>query len=123
MSAVTKILIIEDEKAMARALEIKLIHAGFKVSIAENGEDGLLFLEKEDFSLILLDLILPKLDGFKVLEKLKEKGNKIPVIVLSNLSQTQDDDRARFLGAADFFIKSNTPILKIVERVRKELGV
>lgn len=123
MPAIKKILVIEDDKAMSRALEIKLTHAGFGVKVAENGEEGLAVLEKEDFSLILLDLIVPKMDGFKVLEKLKEKGNRIPAIVLSNLSQAQDEDRVRLLGAADFFIKSNTPIAKIVDKVKDKLGV
>lgn len=118
-----KILVIEDDKAMARALEIKLTHAGFEVEIAGDGEDGLIFLEKEDFSLVLLDLVVPKLDGFKILEKLKENGSKIPAIVLSNLTLAQDEERARLLGASEFFIKSDTPISKIVDKVREKLSV
>lgn len=118
-----KILVIEDDKAMARALEIKLTHAGFEVGLAGNGEDGLIFLQKEDFSLVLLDLVIPKLDGFKILEKLKENGSKIPAIVLSNLTLAQDEERARLLGASEFFIKSDTPISKIVDKVREKLSV
>lgn len=121
MPAAKKILIIENNKAMASALEIKLIHSGFEIKITANGEDGLAVLEKEEFSLVLLDLIIPKLDGFKVLEKLKEIGNKTPIIVLSNLSQSEDEMRARELGAADFLIKSNTPIAVIVERIKQKL--
>jgi len=123
MGTAIKILIIEDDKPMARALEIKLMHAGFEVKSVGNGEDGLLILEKQDFSLVLLDLMIPKLNGFKVLEKLKEKQNKTPVIVLSNLSQSQDEKLARELGAAGFFIKSNTPIAKIVEQVKEKLSI
>lgn len=123
MAMVKKILIIEDDKPMARALELKLAHAGFEAKSAGNGEDGLAIFASQDFSLVLLDLMIPKLDGFKVLEKLKERGNKIPIIALSNLSQVEDEKRALELGAAEFFIKSNTPILKIVERVKKKLGV
>lgn len=124
MLTIKKILVIEDDEPMARALEIKLTHAGFKVKSAGNGEDGLvIFFSSQDFSLVLLDLILPKVNGFKVLEKLKKDGNKTPVIVLSNLIQAEDENRLRELGAADFFIKSNTPILKIVERVKETLGV
>ena len=69
---INKILIIEDDMSMARALELKLTRAGFEVKSAVNGEDGLVLFEKEDFSLILLDLVIPKIDGFKLLEKLKE---------------------------------------------------
>jgi DNA-binding response OmpR family regulator len=112
-----KIIIIDDEKPLARALELKLLHVGFEISIAENGEEGLAILEKENFSLILLDLIMPKMDGFLVLEALKNKGNKTPVIVLSNLSQTEDEKRAKLLGAKAFFVKSDTQIAVIVEKV------
>lgn len=116
-----KILIMEDEKAMARALELKLKHAGFDATAVGDGEQGLALLEKESFSLILLDLVMPKLDGFKVLEALGEKKNKTPVIILSNLSQADDEKRARSMGAKDFFIKSNTPIAVITNKVTEFL--
>jgi len=116
-----KILIIEDEIPMARAMVLKLTHAGFEATSASNGEDGLTILEKESFSLILLDLIMPKMDGFVVLETLKKKGIKTPVIILSNLSQEDDEKRAKELGAKGFFIKSNTPIATIVEKVAQFL--
>lgn len=86
-----------------------------------NGEDGIALVEKEQFDLILLDLIMPKVDGFAVLATLKEKKNKTPVMVLTNLSQENDVKRAREFGAKEFFIKSNTPIADIVERVMKLL--
>lgn len=121
MTPTKKILIIEDEKPMARALELKLTHAGFEVVSAGNGEDGLAILEKRTFVLVLLDLVMPKMDGFSVLETLKQKGIKIPVMILSNLSQEEDEKRAKALGAKEFFIKSNTPIATIVERVSQFL--
>src|SRR3990167_9375602 len=105
-----KILIIEDEKPMARALELKLTHEGFEATITLNGESALEMLEKETFDLIVCDLVMPKMDGFKVLETLKEKKIKTPVMVLTNLSQEDDEKRAKSLGAKEFFIKSNTPI-------------
>lgn len=112
-----KILIIEDEKPMARALELKLAHAGFEAKAVFNGEDGVELLQKETYALIILDLVMPKMDGFKVLETLNEKKITTPVIVLSNLSQEDDEKRAKTLGAKEFFIKSNTPIATIVEKV------
>lgn len=112
-----KILIIEDERPMAHALELKLTHVGFEVRTVFNGEDAITLLKKETFMLILLDLVMPKMDGFKVLENLKERKIKIPVIVLSNLSQAEDEKRVKALGAKEFFIKSNTPIAFIVDRV------
>jgi len=112
-----KILVVEDEKPMAHALALKLDRAGFLVVNAYNGEECLQSLEKDKFELILLDVIMPKMDGFKVLEKMKELGDKTPVMMLSNLSQQDDENKARSLGAIDFFIKSNTPIVDIINKV------
>lgn len=117
MKPTKKILIIEDEKPMARALELKFMHAGFEAVSAGNGEEGLAILEKRTFDLILLDLVMPKMDGFSTLEILKQKGIKIPVMILSNLSQEEDIKRAKSLGAKEFFIKSDTPIATIVEKI------
>lgn len=122
MPSIKKILIIEDEKSIARALEHKLVYAGFEAKTVFNGEEGVELLQKETFTLILLDLVMPKMDGFEVLEALKEQKNKTPVIVLSNLSQEDDEKRARALGAKEFFIKSDTSIVTIVERVAQLLG-
>ena len=116
-----KILIIEDERPMARALELKLARAGFEAISAENGKEGMSLLEKGTFSLILLDLVMPKMDGFSVLEALKQKDIKTPVIILSNLSQPEDEKRAKALGAKEFFIKSDTQIATIVLRVAELL--
>ena len=116
-----KILIIEDEKPMARALELKLTHTGFRVQSVGNGEEGLVLLEKEKFDLVLLDLVMPKLDGFAVLAEIKKKGIKTPVMVQTNLSQEDDEKRAKALGAKEFFIKSNTPIAEIVEQIKSFL--
>lgn len=116
-----KILIIEDEKTLARALELKLTRAGFEVEVVFNGEDGMALLEKESFELILLDLIMPKMDGFTVLSNLRGKRIKTPVVVLTNLSQENDIERTKKFGVREFFIKSNTPIAVIAERVIKLL--
>lgn len=116
-----KILVLEDEKALARALELKLTHEGFDVKTASNGEDVIDFLEKDKFSLILCDMLMPKFDGFEVLQILKEKKIKIPVIVLTNLSQAEDEKRVKDLGAVDFLIKSNTPIAEVIECVKKRI--
>lgn len=114
-----KILIVEDEKPMARALELKLAHAGLETITAYDGEQGMAAIKNNGIDLILLDLIMPKVDGFAMLAELKQKGNTIPVIVLSNLSQQDDERRAKELGALEFYIKSNTPIADIVSRVEQ----
>ncbi len=112
-----KILIIEDEKPMARALEGRLAREGFEAKAVFNGESGLELLQKEEFDLIILDLMMPKVNGFEVLKELQSKKVTMPIIVLSNLGQEEDEKKARALGAEEFFIKSNTPMAKIVERV------
>lgn len=115
------ILIIEDEKPLARALELSLNEAGFTTKVVFNGADGILAIEKETFDLIICDLIMPKMDGFTVLAILKEMKIISPVVVLSNLSQKEDEKYAKDFGAKDFFIKSNTPIETIVGRIQELL--
>ena len=114
-----RILIIEDEKPLARALELKLTHVGFETKNAANGEEGLALLKQESFDLVLTDLMMPKVDGFAVLTALREWGNTTPVIVLTNLSQVEDERRARMLGAMGFFVKSDISVAEIVERIRQ----
>jgi len=113
-----KILIIEDERPMARALDLKLKHAGFQTQVVFNGKEGADLIQKgEIYDLILCDLMMPEMDGFSFLEMLHEKGIITPVIILSNLSQEDDEKRAKSLGAKEFFVKSNTPIAFIIEKV------
>lgn len=116
-----KILIAEDDKPMSRAMELKLSKAGFQVKVVFNGEEALQLLEGENFDLIISDLMMPKLDGFGILAALKEKDIKTPIIITSNLSQSEDEKKAKEMGARDYFVKSNTPIIKIVDYVKKIL--
>lgn len=117
-----KILIVEDEKPLARALELKLTHEGFQVVNASNGEEAITALKKEKFSLIISDLIMPKVDGFQVLEFIKSSKIKAPVIILTNLGQEEDEKRVQAIIPSEFFIKSNTSILKIVEHIKQKIG-
>lgn len=114
-----KILIIEDEKPLAHALQLKLSHEGFAIVATGSGEEALKLLAEEHFDLVLTDLIIPGVDGFKVLETIQEKKMKLPVIVMTNLNQEEDRKRASDLGASEFFVKSNSPISLIVETVKK----
>lgn len=113
------VLIVEDEKPLAHALELKLGHEGFKVSVAQNGQQGLDLINTTQFDIVLLDLMMPVVDGFQVLQALKSKGAMPYVIVLSNLSQREDEERVLALGAKKYFIKSDTPLSVIVEEVQK----
>jgi len=114
-----RVLVVEDEKPIARALELKLNRSGFEAKAVFGGEDALKALKKEKFHLIVLDLIMPKIDGFAVLSKLKARKDKTPVIVITNLGQEEDLRRAKKLGALDYFVKSDTPIADIVEHIKK----
>ena len=116
-----RILIIEDEKPLAHALQLKLSHEGFDIVATGSGEEALSFLEKENFDLILTDLIIPGVDGFKVLETIKDKKMKTPVIVMTNLNQEEDRKRASDLGASEFFVKSKSPISLIVQTVKNTI--
>lgn len=116
-----KILVVEDEKPMARALELKLTHEGYNAKAVWSGQMALDALKDEDYDLMILDLMMPKVDGFAVLKKLQEKKQILPTIVLSNLSQEEDENKARKLGAKKFFVKSNTPLSTIVQEVEDML--
>jgi CheY-like chemotaxis protein len=119
MSDKKSILIVEDEKPLAHALELKLLHEGYTVTVASNGQECLDLIKGQHFDIALLDLIMPVLDGFQVLEQLKQIPNPPAVFVLSNLSQHEDEDRVLKLGARKFFIKSDTPLTTIVEEVKQ----
>lgn len=114
-----KILVVEDEQSMANALKLKLTNEGFDVEVANNGEEALKKIETGSFALVLLDLVMPKVDGFKVLETVKDMDIEPPtIIVSSNLSQTEEFQRAKELGAEDYYVKSNTSLSKILDLVR-----
>lgn len=121
-SAKKKVLIIEDERPLAHALELKLTHEGYEPTVALTGSEGLQKALSGEYSVILLDLIMPELDGFSLLEQLQQKGIKSPVIVLSNLGQEEDKAKAKTLGALDYFVKANTPILEIVQRMKAAMA-
>jgi len=113
-----KILIVEDEHPLAHALELKFTHEGYDVTIAVDGAEGLKVANATKFDMILLDLIMPQMDGFTFMEKLKKKA---PIIILSNLGQEEDKERAETLGAVDYFVKSNTPIVEIIKKVKETI--
>lgn len=117
-----RILIVEDERPLAHALELKLGHEGYETVVALSGAEGLEKARNESFDCILLDLIMPEVDGFSFLQDYRKKNANTPVIILSNLGQEEDKAKAKTLGATDYFVKANTPILQIVNRVKSSLG-
>lgn len=116
-----KILVAEDDRLLARALELKLTGSGYETTVVNDGQAALNQIQSNTFDLIILDLVMPILDGFHVLQKLKEINPQTPVIILSNLGQDEDIKKAKAMGAVDFFIKSRTPLAKIVEIIQQAL--
>ena len=118
-----KILFVEDEPSLQKAISEVLIQEGFKVLNASDGDEGLKFAKAENPDLILLDLILPKKDGFEVLKELKadEKMKDIPVIVLTNLEGVGDVEKALSLGAKTYLVKANYELEDVLKLVREHL--
>lgn len=116
-----KVLICEDDQNLARILEIELNNcADFKITLAHDGEDGISVLKKNKFDIIILDIIMPKKNGFHVLKYIKDHSIKTHVVVFSNLGQEGDIAKAKSLGASDYFVKSGTPIVTLVQHVCKK---
>lgn len=120
MSFMQKILFIEDEPTLQKTVGQVLEQEGYEVKSALNGEIGLEAAKRDQPDLILLDLILPKLDGFKVLEELKadESTKNIPVIVLTNLESGADVERALDLGATTYLVKASYELEEVVQKIK-----
>jgi DNA-binding response OmpR family regulator len=117
------ILVVEDDKFLRELLTNKIKKEGFSVVEAIDGENGLAMVAEKNPQLIVLDLLLPGIGGFEVMEKLRadSKTEKIPVIVLSNLGAQEDMDRAYSLGAKQFMIKAHHTPQEIVNQIKKVL--
>lgn len=115
-----KILIIEDDKFLRELITKKISNEGFEIIEAVDGEQGIEKAKKEKPDLILLDIILPEIDGFEVLKQIK-KISKSPVIILSNLGQKKDIEKGFELGAADYLIKAHFTPEEIINKMRKIL--
>jgi DNA-binding response OmpR family regulator len=116
------VALIEDDQMLSEMYSIKFTKEGFRIVTAMNGADGLALIEKENPQIVLLDIIMPKMDGFQVLKELRGKGIKTPVIMLTNLGQEEDIQKGKQLGATDYFVKSNFTPEAIVHKVRHVLG-
>ncbi len=121
----SKVLIIEDDEQISRVYGIKLNQEGIETVNAVDGEEGLNKIISEKPDLVLLDLMLPGKDGFWVLEEAGKRHmlGKIPVVVLSNLGQEADKERAFNLGVKDYLVKADTSIKEVVDKIKKYLAV
>jgi len=118
-----KILIVEDDKFLRELISRKLKEEGFDIVEAIDGEEGIKKLKEENPDLVLLDLILPGIDGFEVLSKAKEdsKTSSIPIIILSNLGQREEVEKGLKLGAIDYLIKAHFTPGEIIEKIKSIL--
>jgi len=119
-----KILLIEDEKILSNLLAKKISDWGYEINTAYDGEEGLKKMEKERFDLILLDIVMPKMNGFEVMEKMQKNPNlkNIPVIIISNSGQPVEISEAKKLGVKDWLIKTEFEPHEVLKKVKKQIG-
>lgn len=119
-----KIVLADDEQFISIAYSDGLTRAGYDIVVAHDGEEALEKIRAEHPDLILLDLMMPKVNGFDVLKAVKADPQlqAIPVVILSNLSQHTDEDEVRRLGAMDFIVKSDISLEQLIERIKTYLA-
>jgi CheY-like chemotaxis protein len=119
-----KVLIIEDEEILSKLLKNKLIDQGYEAEIAADGQEGIAKTKSWAPDLILLDIIMPKVNGFEVLENIKKDPalNKIPVIIVSNSGQPVELERAQKLGAVDWLVKTEFDPEEVIDKVIRQIG-
>ena len=116
MASVAKVLVIEDNSALAEGIAYNLRHEGYEVRVIEDGRDGLDAVREWDPSLVILDLMLPGMDGFEVLERMRRGGNRVPVLVLTARGEEADKVRG-FRLDADQYVTKPFGVLELLERV------
>lgn len=118
-----KILLVEDEPFLQGMYQTKLKLENFDVMAASDGEEALKVFKDNNFDLILLDIMMPKLNGFEVLKAIRKDANStkaaVPVIMLTNLGQKSDIEQGLLLGANDYIVKANFTPAEVVEKINK----
>ena len=116
----TKVLIIEDDSYISDMYRIKLESENFEVATAEDGIIGIKMLKKQKPDIILLDVVMPKMDGFDVLKTIKKNVElkEVPVVLLTNLSQKENVERGFELGADSYIIKAHFTPSEVVEKIK-----
>ena len=115
-----KILLVEDDHFLVEIYATKFEEAGLPLLVAETGEKGIEMAQKEKPDLVVLDILLPKMDGFEVLKKLKKhrETRDIPVLLLTNLSQAADVEEGLKLGAKDYLVKAHFTPTEVLKKVK-----
>lgn len=116
-----KILLIEDDKTLVEMYKVKFEQEGYEIDASEKGAEGLDLAKKNKYDVILLDIILPEMDGFAVLKSLKGSSHtkNTPVVMLSNLGQEADLKKGKKLGAKDYLVKASFTPAQVVNKVAK----
>jgi len=119
-----KILLVEDEEAIISMYELQLTKDGYEVETARNGAWGLKLAKEKKFDLIIMDMVMPAMNGYVAIKELKssENSKKVPIIVLSNSAQDSDIDQAKKLGATSYLLKSNITPAKLTREIEKILN-
>lgn len=112
-----KVLIAEDDPFISKILVYRLEKDGYDIDKVDDGDAAIKMIKKNNYSIILLDLIMPVKDGFEVLKEIKKLETDIPVLVFSNLAQDEDKDLAISLGAKEYYVKSDMAIDEVAEKV------
>lgn len=125
MTKTATILLVEDEKDIAQMFSLLLKENGFKVTIAENGLVALKKIKEEKPNLVLLDLVIPEIDGYQILREVKSDSalKNILIYVFSNLTQDKEIEGAKKLGADGYLIKSDYTPKKLVEKIKEILKI
>lgn len=120
-----RILIVEDEEKLLNLLKNKLIRGGFEPIVAQDGEEALKQAKAHNPDLVILDLLLPKVDGFGVLSQLRESKSEkeLPIIVLTNYGNSDNVSRVLSLGAEVFLIKANYSLDEVVNKIKTILKI
>ncbi len=119
-----KILLVEDEPLLGNLLKQRLEHEGVEVTLAHDGEEALNVLRSTRPDLILLDIILPKISGFELLETIQADPQleRAPVVIVSNLGQDSDMQKGQALGAIQYFVKAKVSIEELTEHIKSLLA-
>ena len=114
-----RILIAEDDPVLRGVYEKKFSVNGYSIKTVKNGEEAVEMIEKEEPDILILDINMPVMDGFAVLESYPREERNFPVILLTNFSDKKNQERGEELGANDFFVKSDMTIRKLLDMVEK----
>ncbi len=119
-----KILIIEDDPFLSEMYAAKFTESGFETEVASDGKEGLAKIENFQSDLVLLDIVLPKMDGFEILKKIKEKEElkEVPIVLLTNLGQKNEVEKGLSLGADEYIIKAHFTPTAVVAKVKEILS-